>query len=82
MVRKMTKIRDVLLTQQRELEKFDQKPYVPRDIELAHLDKDMIKVIIGPRRAGKPCTLRSYLKILSKGTISGQLNPWMTCPGF
>jgi predicted AAA+ superfamily ATPase len=49
----MTKIRDVLLTQKRELEEYGKKKYVPRDIELSELSKDIIKVIIGPRRAGK-----------------------------
>jgi predicted AAA+ superfamily ATPase len=49
----MEKIRDVLLMQKRELEEFSQKKYVPRDIELKELNKDIIKVIIGPRRAGK-----------------------------
>ncbi|MCK4761185.1 MAG: ATP-binding protein [Candidatus Aminicenantes bacterium] len=49
----MDKIRDVLLLQKRELEHFSQKHYVPRDIELSGLHNDIIKVIIGPRRAGK-----------------------------
>lgn len=49
----MTNLRDVLLTQKKELERFDEKTYVPRDIQLTALDKDIIKVIIGPRRAGK-----------------------------
>jgi predicted AAA+ superfamily ATPase len=71
MVRKMTKIRDVLLTQKRELEKFDQKPYVPRDIELSHLDKDMIKVIIGPRRAGKSFfTIHTLMQYGSFGYVN------------
>lgn len=49
----MEKIRDVLLMQKRELEEFSQKKYVPRTVELKELTKDIIKVIIGPRRAGK-----------------------------
>jgi predicted AAA+ superfamily ATPase len=46
-------IRDILLTQQRELENIGKKQYVPRTAVLKELDKDIIKVIIGPRRAGK-----------------------------
>ncbi|MGD2087253.1 MAG: ATP-binding protein [Candidatus Aminicenantes bacterium] len=49
----MEKIRDVLLMQKRELEEFSQKNYVPRSVQLKELTKDIIKVIIGPRRAGK-----------------------------
>jgi len=49
----MPKFRDVLIMQKREIENLDQKPYVPRDVVLKELDKDIIKVIIGPRRAGK-----------------------------
>lgn len=42
-----------MLLQKRELENFNPKSYVPRDAQLKELDKDIIKVIIGPRRAGK-----------------------------
>ncbi|MCP4219949.1 MAG: ATP-binding protein [bacterium] len=49
----MTKIRDALLAQKKELDAFRQKTYVPRDIRLTALEKDISKVIIGPRRAGK-----------------------------
>lgn len=49
----MANIRDILLTQQRELALLNQKQYIPRDVQLKELDKDIIKVIIGPRRAGK-----------------------------
>jgi hypothetical protein len=45
MVNKMEKIRDILLTQKRELEQISQKHYVPRNIQLSALDKDIIKVI-------------------------------------
>ena len=50
---KMTNFRDVLLMQKRELENFNQKQYAPRLAQLKELDKDIINVIIGPRRAGK-----------------------------
>ena len=41
------------MIQKRELEKTLEANYVPRDIPLAALDKNIIKVITGPRRAGK-----------------------------
>jgi predicted AAA+ superfamily ATPase len=46
-------IRDILLIQKRELEKKIIAGYVERDIELKGKGTDLIKVIIGPRRAGK-----------------------------
>jgi predicted AAA+ superfamily ATPase len=49
----MENIRDVLLTQKRELERYGKKQYVERNIELTALNTDIIKVITGPRRAGK-----------------------------
>ncbi|MBU1030952.1 MAG: ATP-binding protein [Nanoarchaeota archaeon] len=49
----MKRIRDALLLQKRELGKNLEKKYVDRDFELFELNKDIIKVIIGPRRAGK-----------------------------
>lgn len=49
----MTNFRDVLVMQKRELENVNQKQYALRLSELKEPDKDIIKVIIGPRRAGK-----------------------------
>lgn len=46
-------IRDILLLQKRELEKRLEEKYVPRDVSLKGIDSDLIKVITGPRRAGK-----------------------------
>ena len=46
-------LRDVLLLQKREIEKRLGEMYAERDIKLKGIDKDLIKVIIGPRRAGK-----------------------------
>ena len=46
-------IRDILLLQQRELERRHQEPYVERTVDLRKFDNNLIKVIIGPRRAGK-----------------------------
>jgi len=49
----MINVRDILLRQRRELEVFSQKDYVERDVDLPELGKSIIKVISGPRRAGK-----------------------------
>jgi hypothetical protein len=46
-------IRDILLLQQRELERRHQEPYVERSADIRKLDNNLIKVILGPRRAGK-----------------------------
>lgn len=42
-----------MLIQKRELEAKLKERYVERDVNLKKIDNDMIKVIIGPRRAGK-----------------------------
>jgi hypothetical protein len=46
-------LRDVLLLQKRELEKKLKEEYVERDARIKEIKSDIIKVIIGPRRAGK-----------------------------
>ncbi len=46
-------LRDVLLLQERELEKKFNKDYVERDARIKEIKSDIIKVITGPRRAGK-----------------------------
>ncbi|MBN1445742.1 MAG: ATP-binding protein [Candidatus Omnitrophica bacterium] len=47
-------IRDILLLQKRELEKRGTEKFVERDIDFNRfLANDLVKVIIGPRRAGK-----------------------------
>lgn len=46
-------IRDILLIQKRELENKIKEKYVDRGINLKKLDNNLIKVIMGPRRAGK-----------------------------
>ncbi|MBM3309396.1 MAG: ATP-binding protein [Candidatus Altiarchaeales archaeon] len=45
--------KDVLLLQKKELEKKLKEEYVERDAEIREIKSDIIKVIIGPRRAGK-----------------------------
>ncbi|UCH95377.1 MAG: ATP-binding protein [Candidatus Aminicenantes bacterium] len=49
----MAKIQNILTMQKRELEKTLRAHYIRRDIQLPAPDKDIIKVIIGPRRSGK-----------------------------
>ena len=51
----MGKIRDVILTQKRELDLFRKEKYIHREILIGkdEFNSDLIKVIIGPRRAGK-----------------------------
>ena len=46
-------LRDAILLQKRELELRKQEKYVPRDLNLPGEENRLIKVIIGPRRAGK-----------------------------
>ena len=46
-------IRDVLLMQKREIEQRLEEPYVERDFDPKRASHDLIKVILGPRRAGK-----------------------------
>lgn len=46
-------IRDILLLQKRELEKKLEEKYVERKLDYHKFNNDLIKIIIGPRRAGK-----------------------------
>lgn len=46
-------IRDALLLQQREMGQQLDEHYVPRDFDVAQAPQGLIKVILGPRRAGK-----------------------------
>ena len=46
-------IRGILLTQQRELVQRLQKRYVERELDLKYPSHDLIRVVLGPRRAGK-----------------------------
>jgi predicted AAA+ superfamily ATPase len=49
----MAQVRDVVVTQRREIELRLQERYVERDIGPRPLSRDLINVVIGPRRAGK-----------------------------
>lgn len=46
-------LKDILLLQKRELEKRLEEKYIARKIDYRKFNNDLIKVIIGPRRAGK-----------------------------
>ncbi len=49
----MSRIQEILQLQKRELEQCFGKEYIKRSEKLAELQKDIIKVVIGPRMAGK-----------------------------
>jgi len=46
-------IRDILILQKRELNRELKERYIPRDAKFKELKSRLIKVVIGPRRAGK-----------------------------
>src|SRR3989338_6558958 len=46
-------LRDILLIQKREMESRLKEKYIERDSEIKNLRSSLIKVIAGPRRAGK-----------------------------
>lgn len=55
-------LRDILLTQKRELElKFSER-YITREVDYNKFTNDLIKIIIGPRRAGKSFLGIHYVK--------------------
>ena len=46
-------LKDVVLTQETELERTLNESYIKRDLQPFSMDNNLIKVIMGPRRAGK-----------------------------
>jgi predicted AAA+ superfamily ATPase len=46
-------VRDIILVQERDLRRTLDETYIERDARIAGADSTLIKVIIGPRRAGK-----------------------------
>jgi hypothetical protein len=65
-------IKDVLLLQKREFEQRLAEPYVERDHSTSVFqDNDLIKVVVGPRRAGKSFFA---LHILGKMKSRGYIN--------
>lgn len=57
----LQEIQDILLLQKREVEAQTKEPYITRDTTL-NLKNNLIKVIVGPRRAGKSFFALHYLK--------------------
>jgi uncharacterized protein len=46
-------LRDVILSQKAELERVLSEDYIERDVEPFSLENNLVKVVMGPRRAGK-----------------------------
>src|SRR3989338_5552757 len=69
----MNNIRDILVQQKAELEKRFKEPYIERDTKLktGSAKDNLIRVIIGPRRAGKSFFVTHWLK---KNAKFGYLN--------
>ena len=55
-------LRDVIITQKAELERTLSEPYVERDLKVFSLEHNLIKVVMGPRRAGKSFFVLHTLK--------------------
>lgn len=54
-------IKDIIILQKRELDRKLKELYIPREAELKEIKSGLIKVIIGPRRAGKSSFAVHYL---------------------
>ena len=55
-------IRDILLGQKRELDAKKGQLYIKRESEIKSLQKNIIKVVTGPRRAGKSFFIMNSMK--------------------
>lgn len=55
-------INDILILQKKEITKKSKELYIERDTKIKELESNIIKVIIGPRRAGKSCFSMHLLK--------------------
>jgi len=54
-------VRDIILVQQRDIQRTLDETYIERETRIAGADTHLIKVIIGPRRAGKSFFAIHYL---------------------
>ena len=54
-------VRDALLQQKRELELRGQEPYIERTAELREGNSRLVRIVIGPRRAGKSFFITRHL---------------------
>ena len=66
----MLKITNILISQRKELEETKRQNYVERDTEIKNIDSNIIKVIIGPRRAGKSFFAVHHLKDRNFGYVN------------
>jgi predicted AAA+ superfamily ATPase len=54
-------VRDALLQQKRELELRRQEPYIERTVEIHEGNSRLVRIVIGPRRAGKSFFITRHL---------------------
>ena len=54
-------VRDALLQQKRELELRRQEPYIERTVEIREGNSRLVRIVIGPRRAGKSFFITRHL---------------------
>jgi len=66
----MQYLKDILILQKREFEQTILKPYIPRTVKIPEIEKDIIKVVIGMRRAGKSFFVLHQLKNLNNTSAS------------
>ncbi|MBI2451927.1 ATP-binding protein [Candidatus Pacearchaeota archaeon] len=59
-------IKDTLITQKQELEKKLKEQFIERNVDLKKLKTPLIKVIVGPRRAGKSFFALHFLNKMEK----------------
>jgi predicted AAA+ superfamily ATPase len=64
-------VRDALVEQKRELDLRRQEPYIERTVEIHEGDSQLIRMVIGPRRAGKSFFVTRHL--MAHGTF-GYIN--------
>jgi len=64
-------IKDIIILQKRELARKLKELYIPREAEIKEIKSDLIKVIIGPRRAGKSSfSIRCLSKLSNFGYVN------------
>ena len=64
-------IKDIIILQKRELAQKLKELYIPREAEIKEIKSDLIKVIIGPRRAGKSSfSIRCLNKLSNFGYVN------------
>ena len=66
----LQELKDILILQKRELEKRFNEKYISRESKIKGLESDLIKIIMGPRRAGKSFFSIHYLRNSNFGYIN------------